>query len=82
MYTIIIRLITGANTEKYELIRTDSPGDFFANSKITRQGLAKLLAEDSFQQYTLEQLNDCECVRTFFSDSIKTIYFKNEQEIA
>lgn len=81
MYTIIIRILTGSNTEKYELVNTDSPGDFFVNSKITRQGLAALLSEESLQQYTLEQLNDCECVRTFLTYSIKTIYFKDKVEL-
>lgn len=81
MYTIIIRILTSSNTEKFELVQTDSPGDFFADGKITRQGLAALLAEESFGQYTLDQLQYCECVRTFLSYSIKTIYFKDRVEL-
>lgn len=74
MYTILIKIYVNSK-EIFELINTNEPAQMFSEGKITRMGLAKLLADDSLARYTLEQLEDCEGVRVFNAETIRTFNF-------
>ena len=73
MYTLLIRILINFNKEQYELINTNEPAQFYSEGKITRTGLGHLLNEESLAHYTIEQIQDSECVRVFLTENIKTI---------
>lgn len=70
MYTILMKIYVNSK-EIFELINTKDPAKLFSEGKITRIGLSRFLAEDSFAHYSLEQLEDCEAVKVFKTESIK-----------
>lgn len=70
MYTLLIRILISANKEQYELINSKEPNSLYKDGKITRTGLGLMLNEPALAHYTIEQLQDSECVRVFMTENI------------